>query len=76
MVPGNSGTALLHAFDRQILSARIGPFTVVELDIGWSPTVVGRLYGRLRLPVPIPGYLWASVRVFNWRAINGSYQLS
>jgi len=66
----------MDASDRHSLRASLGPFTIVDLEIGWSPTVVGKLFGRLRLPFQVPGFLFISVLVLKRRAVLGSYQLS
>jgi len=62
--------------ERRSLRAGLGIFTLVDVDLGWSPSVRGRLWGRLKLPLSVPGYLWLHVRVLGRNALFGSFQLS
>jgi len=63
---------LQHAFVR----ACLGPFTIVQVVMGWSPTVVGQLKGRIDVPGAATGYLFLDLQVVNKRVVLCSWQLA
>lgn len=62
--------------ERRSLRAGFGPFIVADVDLGWSPSVRGKLWGRLKLPLSVPGYLFIQVKVLGRNALYGCFQLS
>lgn len=66
----------LEAPPNRCISLGLGLITFGVLDFGWSASLRGRLLGRLKLPVVVPGYLWIEIKVFGLVAVFGSYQLS
>lgn len=57
-------------------TACLGPLTVADVSVGWSATVQGKFFGRIKLPISVPGYLWIEVKVLGRLALYGSFQLS
>jgi hypothetical protein len=62
--------------DRRTIQALLGILTVLDIDLGWSSSCVGRLFGRLKLPLAVPGYLWLDIKLFGRSVVAGSLQLS
>lgn len=62
--------------EHRSLRAGLGPFVIADLDVGWSSSVKGKLWGRLKLPLSVPGYLWVSLKVLGRNVLFGCFQLS
>lgn len=61
----SDSTTPLQKLARQVVRASLGPFVVVDLEIGWSPTVVGSMKGRIDIPGAATGYLFVSLKLLN-----------
>jgi hypothetical protein len=66
----------MQKLQRQVVQLRLGPFTVVAVEAGWSPTVVGEMKGRIDIPGAATGYLFLRVEVFTKRMVLACWQLA
>jgi len=54
----------------------LGLVTLIDCNLGWSSSLRGKVLGRLKLPIPVPGYLWFDIKLVGKTVLFGSYQLS
>lgn len=55
---------------------RLGAFVIAQIEIGWSATVVGTLWGRIPVPGNPPGYMYLRVEILGKQVLYGCYQLA
>lgn len=68
--------ALMEKLQRRTAKACLGPLTIADVEVGWSPTVVGKLKGRIDIPGALSGYLFLDLKLFNKQVLLICWQLA
>lgn len=71
-----SAATPMQKLQRQFVRACIGPFTIVDVMVGWSPTIVGQMKGRIDVPGAGTGYLFLDVKFLNKQLVLCCWQLA
>lgn len=61
---------------RRTLRTMLGPFLVLNIEVGWSLLLVGKFYGRINVPGDPPGYIFFKVDFVGKCLFNGCVQLT
>lgn len=61
---------------RRTLRTCLGPLVLLEVEMGYSTSIVGRFYGRINVPGNPEGYLYARVSMAGATLFCGCVQLS